>query len=151
MLNCPITRVLIHVCLKIVKWHEMAERKKRSGQNVIMPPRQPPSPHITSVCLLKGRNAAARTLSFPPENPLHHTSAGRTLLFPPETPFTTPHVRVSSERKKRSGQNVIMRLQKKSSPHLTPVCLLKGRNAAARTLLCLPLNPLHHTSRPCVF
>ena len=99
----------------------------------------------------KGRNAAARTLLCPPGNPLHHTS--RPCVFwkeetqrperyhsPPKTPFTT------HQRAERYYSP-----PKPPSPHLTSVCLLRGRNAAARTLLCASKKNLHHTSRPCVF
>ena len=85
-----------------------------NNQNILRLHRAPSSDamykHVCHLRRHQGRNAAARIMPPPPH---------------PETPSTTHHVRVSSEMKKRNGQNVI---------NPTP-----------------PENPLHHTSRPCNF
>ena len=123
-------------------WPQVCQRKERSCQDVIIPPHPTPPPRIWRRCHVecgckcdRGRNAPPRTLLSHPTPPHLETMPC----------WVWPQV---CQRKERSCQDVII------PPHPTPLpriwrrchveCgrkCVRGRNAAARTLLSHPTPP----------
>ena len=137
-------------------WPQVCQRKERSCQDVIIPPHPtPPPPHPeTMPCWVwlqvcqRGRNAAARTLLSHPTPPHPPASGDDAMLsvaasvskegtqLPGRYYPTPPHPTVSGESHPTPPPCIWRRC------HVECGCkCVKGRNAAARTLLSHPTPP----------